>query len=141
MRLIALLALASACADDPDQVALDAARARWDASGIADYSVVVSYVYSHDPAALLEVRGGEIRSSTNVETGEPLLRSFLGPFRTVEGQFEYIQNSIDRGPIRIDNTYDETLGYPRVTIIEWPADAVDGPIPERMDDLAALAPL
>ncbi len=138
MRLIALLALASACADDPNQVALDAARARWDASGIADYSVVFWYAYPGEPKVLLEIRSNQIVAATNVETGVAVVPDMFGPFHRVEDRFGMIQDGIDHDAISVHARYDDQLGYPTSVAIEWPSDAVDGPIATGMRDLQPL---
>lgn len=122
MRLIALVVVLGACAEDPRQLALDSARSMF--ASVGDYSVVArSGRAESDDEVRLVVVDEHITDATFVASGTTVPMSQVTVFSTVERQFEEIQDAIDLDATLIDVTYDPALGYPtRLEVTLYPDD-------------------
>jgi len=95
---------------------LDANRAVWNASGIADYSMRFQRLCSYcDPDWLVSVKvtvtGGTVVEAVDWDTGNP------APFEpwayyTVSDLFDLIQNAIVKNAVELRVRYDAELGFP-----------------------------
>ncbi|MBY5164115.1 DUF6174 domain-containing protein [Salsipaludibacter albus] len=113
--------------DAPPDEALAEARARWDAAGIDDYTMVV------DPQCFcgfygeveVEVVDGEV---VEVRPSEPEVSAddYQGIDLTVEGIFADIDDTIATGMAAV--AYDPDLGYPTSADLDPMPDAVDDEI-------------
>jgi len=91
---------------------LEAARARWQAQAITDYTYVSSRgcfcVLEIREPATVTVRGGAIVSVTSVASGEA---RDPGLYHTVDGLFALVQDAIDSNAATIRTEYDPAFGY------------------------------
>jgi hypothetical protein len=99
-------------AGDPEH-SLAAARARWTAAGVDDYSYTLSRQCFCPPEFIgpfnVTVRDGAVRSVTR--EGAPVNTSQV-PIPTVPAIFDEIAAAIDAGAAEVRVEYDATLGYP-----------------------------
>ena len=73
--------------------------------------------------ATVVVRGGTVQSATYTSDGSPVTADFDA--RPVEGLFAVIQEGRDAGADEINATYDETLGYPTYTYVDYDLEEDD----------------
>ncbi len=67
----------------------------------------------------LEVRGGEVRSVTSIDSGAGTPPEQMTAVRTVTEVFDLIQDAFDREAAAVRVDYDPTLGYPRELYIDY----------------------
>lgn len=131
MSRIAVLLLLAACSSSPTGPSrhwlrdLDAARERWQASGITDYSFTYRKSCFCPPLLVrVNVRDGQITAifDQNADT------AFVAPFDdyTMTGLFNDIEQVIDNGPHRFTADYDDNNGR----VVSMSAD----PIANAVDD-------
>ncbi len=98
----------------PD-AALRQAMARWEGSGVADYTYIGAWVcfcpeeYRADTQ--VTVLSGSV---TAVDSADPAFATIPAPerFVPIEGLFALIWEALDQNAARIEVFYDETYGYP-----------------------------
>lgn len=136
----------------------DAALAKWQAAGIEEYEIVVSYsqVYSNRSGTwTLRVKGGDIEVINRLRDGvpttpEPDMSGDMLKFLTVDAMFARIMGVLgdpNQGKITIgDNSYeteykvtfDSTLGYPQLFAV-YPIYITDNDSYTRVQSLKILA--
>ncbi len=130
-RLLLLLAIATACggnATGPAEFGLRSARELWQQAAILDYSVTVERRCVCDGAnrpVVVQVSGGAVVSTTDAQTGDPIDISALGPYPSVEGMFEILQDAVDTDAHDIIATYQIDLGYPLELQIDFDRSTKD----------------
>ena len=125
---LALLVTATACGGNttgPAELGLRSARELWRLAAIQDYSVTVERRCFCDGAnrpVIVQVSGGAVVSTTDAETGDPIDIGTLGPYPSVEGMFEILQDAVDSNAHDIIATYEIDLGYPLELQIDFNRD-------------------
>jgi hypothetical protein len=119
--------------DEAAQSAYEAARARWQAAGIASYRfTLASNCFCTD-----EFRGPFQITVTDGAVSEALYGAMPaqdGIAMTVDEVFQAIEDSLNSG-VETQITYDETLGYPLTVQLDLAAIAVDGGFSVELSDL------
>ncbi len=121
---------------------LEASRALWFASRIDAYRYrfrwecycVPDYVRVVD----ITVVNRTIISVVDAETGEPLATQAAAQYRTIEGLFDFVRESIDYPAASIHAVFDSNLGYPSVAYVDYVAGIADEELGFRV---YALSPL
>lgn len=126
---------ASGPADDPG-VALEQARARWEASGVTGYRMTLARVCEcpAPTAAVVVVREGRVAGVSDVETGEPLAPEVAAFFLSVDEIFDALAAGIAEGA-RVEATYDPVLGYPVHVLVDPVSSAIDDEVAYDISDL------
>lgn len=130
---LGLCALA-ACSDaplEPERDRLADHRALWRAEGPSVYAYEYRAHCFCLPAAVAPVRvhvdADSVVAVTSLETGDELDRSRFGfghPL-TVEGLFDFVEESLSREPASVEVSYDEELGFPAEAFFDFEADVAD----------------
>jgi hypothetical protein len=124
---------------DTTRAALDAARARWEAAGLADYR----FTFGNSCFCPEDVRGP---FTITVRDGAVQEVRFQGravaadPDRhpTVDGLFDRLAAAFDRGADTVRITYDDALGYPAAAYVDYEARATDEEDRFEVRDLVRL---
>ena len=125
--------------------ALDGARAKWRAAGLAAYEYGLhKYCDCHrenPPETIVSVRGGEVVRvrhrpvGTDVEV--PAQDKNLAYYWTMDGVFELIESAEQRGvTVRVD--YDPTLGFPRSIYIDYDTNLIGDELDLKLTGVTAL---
>lgn len=105
------------------------AEARWHASGISSYSMVVHRsCFCGQPfvgPARVVVQNGTVVSVTFLP--DPTLSVTVNGYPTVDSLFYTIRDGLDRAG-SIDVTYDAARGFPTRIAIDWVKNAIDDEI-------------
>lgn len=119
------------------QAELDTRRGAWEADGLADYTYVLGWLCFCDTGttgpATVVVSGGAVVSSTYVETGAPTTAAFDA--RTIDGLFDFLQESLDAEADAITVTWDPTYGFPAQAYVDYMLDADDDELGLQATDL------
>ena len=109
---------------------LTAARAKWESSGPASYTVTIRIACecTQEMAGpvVVTVRNGVVESRSYVPSGAAVSSQYVGSFPAVEGLFALIEKAMRDGTKPLVAQYHPTLGYP--TRIELGDPAVDAPM-------------
>ena len=129
--VLALLGTATACGGNstgPAEFGLRHARELWRQAAILDYSITVGRRCVCDGAnrpVVVQVSGGAVVSMTDAQTGDPIEVSAVGPYPSVEGMFEILQNAVDTDAHDIIATYQIDFGYPLELQIDFDRETKD----------------
>ena len=108
---------------------LEANRARWAASGIDVYRYRFRwecFCVSDDVRVVdITVAGGTVMSVTDAETREPLSAQAAARYRTIDGLFDFVRESIDYPAESIHADFDSNLGYPSMAYVDYVAGIAD----------------
>ena len=110
--------------DSGQRATLDAARARWRASGTRVYAMRVRAACGcpmYGPWDIV-VRDGVMASATPVDRESQL--NVIEGFRTVDELFGQLDRAV-REAGRVSAVYDTAMGYPAQVYIDWIANAID----------------
>ncbi|HUP19229.1 MAG TPA: DUF6174 domain-containing protein [Gemmatimonadota bacterium] len=122
------------------RAALEAARQRWEGSGIVHYRMTVQRLCECLPSVtrpvVVVVRGGEVAGVSDAETAELLLPEDAAAFPSVDGLFDLLAGFLDQG-IEIQVVYDPTWGHPVQVFVDLDAMSVDD---EVIFEISALEP-
>ena len=122
------LACSTIFGSDGDRHRYESAHARWVASGISDYDLVLTnqcFCGYAGMAVRLEVRNGNVVSRTFVASGDPVPPGAASSFRDVDGLFGVLADALGRHAARLDASYSATYGYPTKVYIDYVANAAD----------------
>ena len=122
--VLALLGTATACGGN----SIGPAEFGLRQAAILDYSVTVERRCVCDGAnrpVVVQVSGGAVVSMTDAQTGDPIEISAVGPYPSVEGLFEILQNAVDTDAHDIIATYQIDLGYPLELQIDFDRETKD----------------
>ena len=122
--VLALLGTATACGGN----SIGPAEFGLRQAAILDYSVTVERRCVCDGAnrpVVVQVSGGAVVSTTDAQTGDPIEISAVGPYPSVEGMFEILQNAVDTDAHDIIATYQIDLGYPLELQIDFDRETKD----------------
>jgi hypothetical protein len=117
--------------DAEERARLAQARSRWQRAGVGDYSYELRTLCFCPPEVVgpfaITVSRGTVSSVVFVATGATVTPI---PERhpTVEGLFDIVEKTLDRGPDRLAIEYDSALGYPRRIEVDSAAGAADDEI-------------
>jgi hypothetical protein len=125
--------------------ALDAARAKWRAAGLAAYEYGLhKYCDCHrdnPPETIVSVRGDEVVRvrhrpvGTDVEV--PAQDKNLAYYWTMDGVFELIESAQQRGvTVRVD--YDAALGFPRSIYIDYDTNLIGDELDLKLTGVTPL---
>jgi Family of unknown function (DUF6174) len=137
---VALLSSLSGCGDPlgPKGSQLRRAEARWHASEISSYSMVVHRLcFCGQPfvgPARVVVQNGTIVSVTFVP--DPTQSVDVSSYPTVEDLFDTIRDGLDHAG-SIDVTYDAARGFPTRIAIDWVKNAIDDEITYMVTEFSA----
>ena len=129
--LVALLPLLAACdgngPTDPDVRALEAAQARWDASGPSSYTYAVRRSCFCPPdylgPARLRIEQGVVVEQVYVDSGLPVPSSL--DFPAVDELFDILRSAYEQGAHEVRVEYDPSLGVPVDFWIDYDQMTVD----------------
>lgn len=113
----------------PTDSALAANQARWSATGIHSYRYrfrwecfcVSDYVREVD----ITVVRGTIVSVVDAQTGARLDDQAAARYRTIEGLFDFVRESMDYPAEWINVAFDSRLGYPSAAHVDYVAGIAD----------------
>lgn len=140
--LSAAVVFASGVAADAE---LDAARARWQAAGLAVYEYGYhKFCECHresPPETIVSVRDGDVFRVRHRPAGSttevPAADKNFDYYWTIDGLFRLLATARERGA-EVRATYDPTLGYPRELYIDYDVSYIGDELDLR---LTALTPL
>ena len=125
--------------DDQDRRELLAARRQWRAQALTSYDFryqnVCFCVTDHTAPVRLEVRNGAISGAVRLDTGQRLGTETFSRYRTVDGIFDLIDQSIDEDAAQVDATYEASRGYPLSVYIDQDQRVADEEIGVQTGDL------
>lgn len=108
---------------------LEANRALWSASRPAAYRYrfqwVCFCVQEHIRVVDITVANRSILSVVDAETREPLSGPAAAQYRTIDGLFDFVQESIDYPAASIQAAFDPHLGYPSQAYVDYVAGIAD----------------
>jgi hypothetical protein len=140
--LLASTPLVAACGrteQDRNRGDLVAARRQWQAQRLTSYDFRFQNQCFCAPAVtspvILEVRNGSITGATRVDTGVRLGPETFLFYRTVDGIFDLISESIDEGAVQVDVQYDAARGYPLSVFIDRDQRIADEEVRIQTGDL------
>lgn len=146
--LVSVAVLCSAaCGNDPIEPEVEdltSARARWEATGIANYT----YLYRLScfcPPQLLEtarvgVTDGEVTSVFLLDSDAPAAPDTYGLYETIDGLFDRLAGSLASDPVVFEATYDEAAGYPTSAQVDISEQIADEEYSFTASDLVAALP-
>ena len=142
LAVVAALALLPGCGrleGDQDRSDLAAARRQWRAQRLTSYDFryqnVCFCVSDFRAPVRLEVRNGAIAGAVRLDTGQRLGPDSFRNYRTVDGIFDLIDQSIEDNAARVDATYDASRGYPVSVYIDLDTRLADEEIGVEAADL------
>jgi hypothetical protein len=126
----------------PTDSSLAASRARWSATGILSYRYrfrwecfcASEYVRVVD----ITVVRGAITSVVDAENGEALDTQAASRYRTIEGLFDFIRESMDYPAERITVAFDSRLGYPLAAYTDYVLQMADEELGFRVYSLRPI---
>lgn len=129
----------------PADAELDAARARWRASGLTAYEYGYrKYCECHrdsPPETIVSVRDGDVFRVRHRPAGSatevPAADKNFDYYWTIDGLFRLLATARERGA-QVRATYDATLGYPRELYIDYDSSYIGDELDIR---LTAVTPL
>lgn len=126
----------------PTDSALAANRARWSASGIHSYRYrfrwecycVTDYVREVE----ITVVRGAIASVVDAQTGERLDDQAAARYRTIDGLFDFVRESMDYPADWINVAFDSQGGYPLAAHVDYVAGMADEEMGFRVYGLSPI---
>ena len=121
---------------------LEEQRARWEETIPKRYQFTFQWLCFCPPEYTAPVRivvdGGVVDSVILLETGERLPPDRLADYRSVEGLFDFLQETIDRKPAAITVTYGAS-GYPERASIDYRSNVGDDEVSFTVADVLELS--
>lgn len=113
----------------PSDSTVEANRAIWSAAGIDAYRYRFRWecycLYERVRTVDITVVKGTIVSVVDAETREPVGGWAATQYRTIDGLFDFVRESIDYPAASIRAAFDSGLGYPSMAYVDYVAAAVD----------------
>ena len=108
---------------------LNAARDKWERSGIDDYEYHLRVLCFCPPnntfPVIIKVQNGVNLSVEYAQEPKEVTNDFFKPLDTIDKLFGIIQNAIDTGADSLIVEYDATYGYPKSIEIDPITNAID----------------
>lgn len=114
---------------------LQAARARWESSGIDSYAMTVRrlcFCGFVEPVRVT-VDGGAVVSRTIVSTGDPVPASLVQYYPDIPGLFAIIEHARANGADGLRFEFHPSYGYPVAINIDWAQNAADDEVTYRTE--------
>lgn len=113
----------------PTDSSLAANLARWSGTGIDSYRYrfrwICFCVIEYVRVVEITVVRGAVVSVVDVDTGRTLDAQAVANYKTIEGLFKFVRESMDYSPAHIDVGFDPHLGYPSVAYVDYVSNIAD----------------
>jgi hypothetical protein len=118
---------------------MEAAQAKWEATGITDYSMTVQFICycPPDESYRITVTGGVISGAVSSVSGTVVEEEFLPGYPSIDILFREIESAIDARADYMDADYDRTRGFPRRVAINHDRSVLDSGITFVVTDFQA----
>ncbi len=124
------------------RVRLENAWARWEANAPDSYRMSFRWecFCGLTMPVELDVIGEEVVAGREIATGQPLIATELRQFRSVDGLFERLTDTLDRGPVAFEASYHSALGYPRWANVDEQRNTADDEWGFHIDEFSPAIP-
>ena len=126
------------------QLELDAARARWENTGLESYGFRFNWqcfcLDEYVAPVTVSVVNGDVQSVIRIEDGEPVAEHLFDGFVTVEALFERLQDAIDGRSASIRVEFDPENGLPTEAFIDIDFRMADEEIGWNASDVQGVSP-